>query len=242
MIWKPTWHQLTDPASCKLAEWQYMPHVFYFSITFHSFIFSTATVLLIYERGDWMLRLMTSEERSIPLRSVPWNSTRLPPAFRQSLWSVWVIRGLNKWGGGPWGVGDQCKCKGKVIFVKSWISIFLFQSLIHSSFLPLPLLPVPHLLSLCPNSPLSLHWLKSSIIFRLPGKALRGHRGPFGLSTLKNSWFETTTAAHDDSMIWLFSAWSSFLLPPFSSRLALIPPDDWHWSILESFSSRTPIP
>lgn len=104
------------------------------------------------------------------------------------------------------------KCRGKVIFVKTWTSISHRLSLIH----PLILLPplVPHPNSLSP-SPLPMLSLKSSIIFRLPGTTLQGHRGPFGLSTLKNSWFETTTAHPDDSMIWLFSAWSSFLLCPF---------------------------
>lgn len=78
--------------------------------------------------------------------------------------------------------------------------------------------------------------------FQTPRQGIAGHRGPFGLSTLKNSWFETTTAHLDDSMIWLSSAWSSFVLFCFSTRLTFIPPDDWHWSILESFSCRTLIP
>lgn len=121
-------------------------HMFYTSASlFMPSFFSTAAVLLIYEHGDWMLRLMTSDERSIPLRSIPWNATRLPSTFHQSLSSAWVIQGLEDWtNDGPWVTGDPRKCRGKVIFVKSRVSISLFLSFIHSLILPLPRPPVPH--------------------------------------------------------------------------------------------------
>lgn len=162
----------------------------------------------------------------------------LPPSTR-ALSSVWVMQGQeDRTNDGPQVTRELCKCRGKVILVKSWVSISLFMSFIHFLILFFLFLLSRHLTPL--YSPLAL--LRCSSIFRLPSKVLQGHRGPFGLSTLTNSWFETTAAHPDDSMIWLFGAWSSFLLSFFSSRLAFIPPDDWHWSILESFSSRTPIP
>lgn len=62
--------QLTDITSCKLADGEHIPHILYFSITSHAFIFSMGP-LLIYEQGDWTLRLITSDEKSSPLRSIP---------------------------------------------------------------------------------------------------------------------------------------------------------------------------
>lgn len=92
-------NSLTSPA-VNLLRGEHIPPCFILQHHFSCVDFEHGTGLLIYEWGDWTLRLMTSDERSIPLRSIPWNATRLPSTFHQSFIigvSDTAAGGQNKW-------------------------------------------------------------------------------------------------------------------------------------------------
>lgn len=167
--------------------------------------------------------------------SFPWNATRLPST--EALSWIWAMQGSRT----EQMIAPQSQesCRGlKVRY------FFVQQQWLHLSFCHVFIPSIAQSLHPCFLHFFSLPFALLQVLnyFQTPRQGIVGHWGPFGLSTLKNSWFETTTAHPDDSMIWLSSAWSSFVLFCFSTRLTFIPPDDWHWSILESFSCRTLIP
>lgn len=129
-------------------------HMFYnsASLSMPSFLAQYYRIdLHLSKQGDWTLRLMTWDERTIPRRSIPWNATRLPSTLHQSFIMKLSDTGQEHWTNvGPRVTRELCKCKGKVIFGKSKVSISLVLSFIHTFNLPFPLHPVlhPHSLSL----------------------------------------------------------------------------------------------
>lgn len=184
-------------------------------------MFNTSISLFIpsYQHCDIDLRVSTSQVIGLDAEWPQMNEVFLWGAFHEMpldylaphtrpLSSVWVIQGRRtRTNAGPWVTRELSVCWDT--FLSCGASIFFFMSFIH----PLIahffcfLCPVPSLIALAQV----LNYFQYPAVPWLPGKVLQGHKGPFGLTTLKNSWFETTTAHPDDSMIWLFSAWSSFL-------------------------------
>lgn len=234
-----------SPTSFNLlkAETNSIPHVQYFRITFHTFIsapcyWSTGD----YKWGDWTWRWMTSDERSIPLRCIPWNAARLPSTSHQTVIISVSDTGQeeeNKW----WPLSHKrADCVSGYIFLSSGASISLFLPFIHPLIPPFfSASPVPH-----PNSFAYSLLIALAQVLNYFQTARQGTAGTQG--TIWTYYIKEFMIWNHHSPPWrLYDMTFQCLkllpsFPLFSIRVAFIPPDDWHWSILESFSSRTPMP